>query len=63
MTKNVGTIITLFISQEGTKGRVEKETLSLDEKGITSDKYYNKDIQRSILITSIQSYALAEEHH
>ena len=63
MTKNVGTIISLFISQEGSKERVEKTILSLDEKGITSDKYYNKDIQRSILITSIQSYVLAEEHH
>jgi len=63
MTKNIGTIITLFISQEGSKKRVEKATLRLDKKGITSDKYYNKDIQRSILITSIQSYSLAEAHH
>ena len=63
MTKNVGTIITLFISKEGIKGKVEKATLRLDKKGITCDKYYNKDIQRSILITSIQSYTLAEAHH
>jgi len=63
MTRNVGTIITLFISEEGNKERIEKATLHLDEKGITCDKYYNKDIQRSILITSIQSYALVEAHH
>jgi len=62
MTKNIGKVITLFISKESIQGRVEKDILTLDEKGITSDKYYNKNLQRSILITSIQSYTLAKEH-
>ena len=63
MTKNVGKVITLFISKEEVKGRVETDVLTLDKKGITSDKYYNKDIQRSVLLTSTQSYTLAKNHH
>jgi len=63
MKKNMGNIITLFISQKGSNNRVEKGNLYLDKKGIISDKYYNKDIQRSILITSTQSYDLAEAHN
>jgi len=63
MKKNIGNIITLFISQKEYKKRLEKRNLRLDKKGIISDKYYNKDIQRSILITSTQSYALAEANN
>ena len=63
MEKNIGNIITLFISQKGCKNRIEKRNLQLDKKGIISDKYYNNDIQRSILITSTQSYTLAKSHN
>jgi len=63
MEKNIGNIIALFISQKGCKNRIEKRNLQLDKKGIISDKYYNNDIQRSILITSTQSYTLAKSHN
>lgn len=59
--KKLGKIVHLFVSQEGVKERVEKNKLTLDEKGITEDKFYNKNIQRSILITSTASYNLALE--
>jgi len=36
--------------------------LTIDEKGVVEDKYYNKDIQRSVLITSLESYKLATEN-
>jgi MOSC domain-containing protein YiiM len=37
-------------------------SISLDEKGILEDKYYNKNIHRSVLITSQESYLLANDH-
>jgi len=59
--KDIGKIVHLFVSQIGEKQRVEKKQLTLDEKGITEDKFYNKNIQRSILITATSSYDLALE--
>lgn len=61
--KNVGKVIDLFVSQKDRSGRVEKETLTLDPKGIIEDKYYDTNIQRSVLITTQESYALASSHH
>jgi len=58
----VGTVISLFISAEGSSGRLEKERVEADEKGIKEDKYYDTHIQRSVLITSLASYALAKNH-
>ena len=61
--KNVGKVISLFISVEGSSTRVEKESFELDPKGIIEDKFYNKNILRSVLLTSEESYELAKEHH
>ena len=61
--KNVGKITTLFISVQGSSVRVEKESFNLDPKGIVEDKYYDKNIQRSVLITSEDSYTLANNHN
>lgn len=60
--KNVGKVISLFISQQDKTGKIEKEVLSLDTKGIINDKYYDTNIQRSVLITSEESYLLAASH-
>lgn len=56
----VGNVIELFYSTED--GRVNTAELALDDRGVIKDKYYNKDIQRSVLITSIESYKLASSH-
>jgi len=56
----VGKVLELFYSTND--GRVNTTQLSLDNKGILEDKYYDKDIQRSVLITSIESYNLASSH-
>ncbi|WP_373030120.1 MOSC domain-containing protein [Sulfurovum sp.] len=61
--KNVGKVIDLFVSVQGSSTRVEKESIHLDPKGIVEDKYYDKNIQRSVLITSEASYALAAKNH
>ena len=59
---HIGEIITLFVSIEGLSKRVSKEIISVDTKGIIGDKYYNKDVNRSVLLTSTSSYKLAKSH-
>lgn len=60
--KNVGKVTTLFISVQGSSARIEKESFSLDAKGIIEDKYHDTNINRSVLLTSEDSYTLASEH-
>jgi len=60
--KSVGKISSLFISEEGSKIRLKKETITLDLLGITEDKYHNTNIERSVLITSLSSYLLAKNN-
>ena len=55
--QQVGKILELFYSTKD--GRVNTTELALDDKGVIEDKYYNKDIQRSVLIASDDSYKLA----
>ncbi len=61
--KNVGKVTTLFISVQGSSTRIEKELFNLDPKGIIEDKYYDTNINRSVLLTSEASYALASKHN
>jgi len=58
---HIGTISALFISQKGTSTRKKQASIQLDKKGICNDKFYDKDIQRSVLITSKESYILAQK--
>ncbi|WP_415407028.1 MOSC domain-containing protein [Sulfurovum sp. CS9] len=59
MTK-VGNVSSLFYSTAN--GRTSTAELLLDTKGIVKDKHYNKNIERSVLIASLDSYALAKNH-
>jgi len=59
MTK-VGNVSSLFYST--TNGTTLTSELYLDEKGIVKDKHYNKDIERSVLVASSDSYELAKKH-
>ena len=56
----VGKVSSLFYSPPG--GRTEVNSFDLDSKGIIGDKHYNKSIDRSVLITSLESYTLAKKH-
>ncbi len=58
MTDNIGKVVKLFISLKETSKRVKKENLILDSNGISIDKFYKKDINRSILLTSIKAYEM-----
>jgi len=61
--QTVGKILELFISQEGNSNRIVKEKLYLDSAGVIDDKFYNKDINRSVLISSLKSYNIADENN
>ncbi len=59
----VGMIHGLFISVPDSKQRVPQDYLALDTYGILKDKYHHTNIQRSVLITSLESYTLANTHN
>ncbi len=59
MTK-VGNVSSLFYAT--VNGSTLAPELDLDKKGIVKDKHYNKNIERSVLIASLDSYALAKNH-
>jgi MOSC domain-containing protein YiiM len=59
MTK-VGNVFSLFYST--INGRTSATELLLDVKGIIEDKHYDKDLERSVLITSLDSYKLVGDH-
>lgn len=61
--KQIGTIKELFISHKETKKRVQKESICIDNNGILEDKFYNKDINRSILLTSTFAYELLKNEN
>jgi len=49
-------ILKLFMNEQ------EQENLKLDASGVVGDKHHGKDINRSVLISSIYSYELAKEN-
>ena len=54
----VGNIISLFYSTDS--GRTSTSELLFDSKGIVKDKHYDQNIDRSVLITTSESYELAK---
>lgn len=58
----VGEVFGLFVSQTENKGRVARDYITLDDGGVCEDKFYGKDIERSVLLVSKDSYKLAKEN-
>lgn len=59
-----GKVIELFITHDDVnKTRASLSSIVVDAYGIKDDKFYNKNIMRSILITSIDSYNLSSENN
>ena len=52
----VGNILELFVSKKST------HKMLLDNHGIVGDKFYCKDIDRSVLISTIESYKIAQDN-
>lgn len=64
--KKAGRVLELFISkkdEEGTTQTFLQEEISLDEQGVLNDKFHAKDLQRSVLLSSIDSYTIAKENN
>ena len=63
MNNNNGKVIQLYITKDDAeKTRLKKECVTLDEQGVKEDKFYAKESQRAILITSKESYELAQKN-
>ena len=57
----VGNVFSLYYSS--LHGHISAKVLQLDARGIIEDKHYDKDINRSVLIVSLDSYTLAKKHY
>lgn len=57
-----GKVLELFLTKDNVdKTRQSVQSISVDEHGIVGDKFYKKNSQRAILLTSTDSYALSKE--
>jgi MOSC domain-containing protein YiiM len=59
MSRVVGNVVDIFISKKEETQRVRMDKVELDYDGLLQDKFYARDINRSILLTTIESYELA----
>jgi len=62
MNNSIGQVLELFISIKGNSKRLSKSIIELAKEGIVDDKFYAKDLERSVLLTTIESYGLAVNH-
>lgn len=58
---STGTVIDLFISNKD-RGRENKAEIELVQEGICDDKFFAKEVGRSVLITSTDSYLMARKN-
>ena len=56
-----GLVLELFLSIKNV-GKESREMILVEKNGIVEDKFYGKDANRSILITSLDSYYMAKEN-
>lgn len=57
-----GKVLKLFLTLDNPqKDRISKDKIDVDENGILEDKFYAKDSQRAILISSLESYKIARD--
>jgi len=61
-TNKVGSVLRLFTSKSGTSERFLEQKLQLDTNGVVGDKFYAKNIERSVLIASTASYELVSTY-
>jgi len=58
-----GEVLALYISTRNEPSRENRLELQLDENGVKDDKFYAKDIDRSVLLASKMSYDLAKSEN
>jgi len=59
----IGNVIKLFINNKEENTIIKKDSINCDKYGIVGDKFYKKDKNRSILLSSLQSYDLAKNNN
>jgi len=57
---SLGAVQALFISKKGDSSRLIQDKIYLDEKGVLGDKFYGKDRDRSVLLSTEESYEIAQ---
>ena len=62
MSRDLGQVLELFISKKEQSKRISQVNLKVDSQGIVGDKFYGKDSERSILLTSLESYKMSLEY-
>ena len=60
MSHTIARILSLFITNHNSD-TLSKSSLKMDEKGILEDKHYDKERDRSVLITSTKAYTMAKK--
>jgi MOSC domain-containing protein YiiM len=61
MKKVIGKVVKLFISRDEEPKRQNRLELYLKSEGVVDDKFYNRDRERSVLLSSLSSYNMALE--
>jgi len=61
-TSSQGEVLSLFVTPPTQSRPIAQECISVDEEGIIGDKHYTKTPERTILLTSIESYRLAQQY-
>lgn len=61
-SKSLGEVLELFVSKKGNSTRCMQSVIELDKEGIVGDKFYAKDTERSVLLTTVDSYRLAMDN-
>ena len=55
-------VLKLFYTlDDAQKTRVEANSIEVDSGGVLADKFHGKNLQRSVLITSVESYEMARK--
>ncbi len=56
-----GSVLALFRAVKGEEGRLPADSIDVEKAGIVGDKYFGKNPNRSILLTSRSSYEMARD--
>lgn len=59
--KILANVVELYVTTSSDEPRVVKEELQLEHDGVVGDKFYGKDMNRLILITSLDSYKMVSK--
>lgn len=58
----LGKVLALYITEQGDPTRVPKVSITLDLNGVQGDKFYAKELQRSVLVASKDSYDIVKQN-